>query len=197
MAVNDGSTDNSAAVLKSYGGKVKLIEQDNLGTPTALNHGIQASSGELLAFLDADDLWVDNKLALQRRELEKDPGIDGVVGQMQNFISPDLPESEKVKLHCPPEPIAGNCPGTLLIHRAAFEQVGPFSTQWRVGEYLDWFIRAKEKNLTFSTIEQVLMRRRIHMENKGRLLPSAKEDYLSIIQESLQRKKRKGKGRVE
>ncbi|MFC1453521.1 glycosyltransferase family A protein, partial [Verrucomicrobiota bacterium] len=189
LAVNDGSTDNSAQIVKGHGAKVQLIEQDNQGTSSALNHGIRRAEGEFLAFLDADDVWVDDKLAWQRREMRNNPELDVVLGQMQNFLSPDLPDSEKERLSCPQKPIVGNCPGTMLIRRDSFEKVGSFSSKWRVGEYLDWFIRARERHLKFAITPRVMMKRRIHRRNKGRLLPEAKIDYLSIIKESLDRRR--------
>lgn len=191
LAVNDGSTDKGAHIVRRYGTKVELIEQDNQGTPSALNHGIRKANGELLAFLDADDLWVENKLSWQRMKMYDNPGLDFVLGQMQNFLSPELPESEKNRLSCPRKPIGGNCPGTMLIRRQAFEKAGPFSTRWRVGEYLDWFIRAREQQLKFTLIPRVLMKRRIHKRNKGRLIPMARTDYLAIIRESLDRSRKR------
>jgi glycosyltransferase involved in cell wall biosynthesis len=64
IVVDDGSGDSSAAIAKSFK-SVQYIYQTNQGIANAWNLGIDASKGELIAFLDCDDLWTPNKLRLQ------------------------------------------------------------------------------------------------------------------------------------
>jgi len=64
IVVDDGSTDNTKALLSLYEG-ITVIYQENQGVSAARNRGIAASKGELLAFLDSDDLWQPEKLASQ------------------------------------------------------------------------------------------------------------------------------------
>lgn len=63
IVVDDGSTDNSAALMASYGERIRVVRQTNSGLPSARNAGINASTGEWLAFLDADDWWDPTFLA--------------------------------------------------------------------------------------------------------------------------------------
>jgi glycosyltransferase involved in cell wall biosynthesis len=65
VAVNDGSKDNSLDILKSYGDRILVIDQPNSGPAIARNNGVKASHGELVAFLDQDDVWDDIKLERQ------------------------------------------------------------------------------------------------------------------------------------
>ena len=65
IVVDDGSTDNTCEVLKQYAGQVQYISQKNQGPSAARNKGILAARGEWIAFLDADDLWFEDKLLLQ------------------------------------------------------------------------------------------------------------------------------------
>jgi glycosyltransferase involved in cell wall biosynthesis len=65
IVVDDGSTDNTAEVLKAYGDKIHYIHKKNAGLSAARNTGIAAAKGEFLAFLDADDKWKPNKIELQ------------------------------------------------------------------------------------------------------------------------------------
>jgi glycosyltransferase involved in cell wall biosynthesis len=65
IVVDDGSRDDSLDVLRPYEDRVRVITQANQGVAAARNHGISASRGDLVAFLDADDEWHPEKLAKQ------------------------------------------------------------------------------------------------------------------------------------
>ena len=73
IVVDDGSTDNTQEVLATFGDKIKVIRQENRGVSAARNAGIREARGEWLAFLDSDDLWLPEKLAIQMKELSEYP----------------------------------------------------------------------------------------------------------------------------
>lgn len=74
IVVNDGSTDSTAHIIRSFP-KVTYIDQPNRGVAAARNTAIQYASGKLLAFLDADDIWLPDKLALQVNEFQANPDL--------------------------------------------------------------------------------------------------------------------------
>ena len=65
IVVDDGSNDDTPQKLAPYAGRVRIIKQTNKGVSAARNAGIRASSGELIAFLDSDDLWKKDKISKQ------------------------------------------------------------------------------------------------------------------------------------
>lgn len=71
IVVDDGSADNTAEVVRAFGDKVILIEQENAGASVARNTGIEAAKSKWIAFLDADDEWVAEKLQLQTEHLQR------------------------------------------------------------------------------------------------------------------------------
>jgi glycosyltransferase involved in cell wall biosynthesis len=76
---DDGSSDNSLFLVEQFisatPGRWKIISQINSGPSSARNHGIKSATGKYLAFLDADDIWIQNKLEIQIRYLEKNPEV--------------------------------------------------------------------------------------------------------------------------
>ena len=79
VIVDDGSTDETKKLLKSYQGKINYVYQENQGVATARNRGIEIATGELIAFLDADDLFLPNKLEQQVKVLLEQPSLGMVV----------------------------------------------------------------------------------------------------------------------
>ena len=79
ILVNDGSTDNSKEICESYmikDSRIKVLNKENGGQGSARNLGVSKSYGDLIAFLDADDIWTSNKLEHQLSILNKDSEID-------------------------------------------------------------------------------------------------------------------------
>jgi hypothetical protein len=85
--------------------------------------------------------------------------------------------------------MAGYHVGTLLVRRAAFDQVGPFETQWRVGEFISWHAQATDLGLALQMLPEVVMERRLHATNMGRTERAAAGDYLRIVKAALDRRR--------
>lgn len=73
VLIDDGSTDNTRSVLEPHMDRIRYFYQENRGTAAARNAGIQRSRGELIAFLDHDDLWLPEKLELQVKAMQTYP----------------------------------------------------------------------------------------------------------------------------
>lgn len=189
VVVDDGSTDGTAEVAESYGDPVRCLRRQGRGIAAAVNAGIEASRGEVLAFLDADDLWLERKLELQRAALEE-TGADIALCNVEQFISPDLTPTERAELRPPPDGIAGFTRGAMMISRRDFERVGPFPLGWIVVEFIDWYGRAHDAGLTHTVVPEVLMRRRIHTTNTGRRNKRARDEYATAMRMVIERRRR-------
>ena len=187
IIVDDGSTDNSVSVSSSYASHlVRVIQRSHHGIAATRNVGIKHAKGDYLAFLDADDLWDQKKLERQIAVFSEKLNIHGVFGKLQQFISSDLSDDEKKRYACPPISQAGYSAGCLLIKHAAFLQVGLFSEQLKAGEFIEWYIRAKQSGIIFEMIDHTLMYRRIHGNNTVLSdIPKIHAEYLKIVRMKL------------
>jgi glycosyltransferase involved in cell wall biosynthesis len=75
IVVDDSSEDDTARVVRGYGEKVRLIQQENAGASAARNTGIRAAKGDFIAFLDSDDYWLEDKLEKQLAILLANPSL--------------------------------------------------------------------------------------------------------------------------
>ncbi len=189
IVVDDGSTDGTALTAARFGSAVKYEYQAHGGIGAARNRGIGASQMEYLCFLDADDFWSADKLALQVAVLDAVPAPDLVFGLVQQFRDPRLSSELKARIQCPDEPMPGLLSGTLLVRRETVFRVGLFDTQWRSGEFIDWYLRATELGLTTLVLPQVVLHRRLHASNHGLREREARGDLLHILKASLDRRR--------
>lgn len=192
ICINDGSTDSSLSILESFGDKIMLIINDtNCGTSISRNKGISIAKGEFIAFLDADDIWVNNKLEVQMNQFNINPNLDISFSYMKCFISPELSEEVKRIRYCPPDSVSGHCLPTAVMRKTSFEKIGYFDSRWKVGEFIDWLVKAKEIGLNIETVNDILLLRRIHKTNIGvREREAGRSDYLKIVKEVLDRKRK-------
>jgi glycosyltransferase involved in cell wall biosynthesis len=162
-----------------------LIQQIPGGAAAARNCGVKLACHELLAFLDADDLWTSTKLELQCAELRNDSTLDMVFGYVRQFVSPDLEPAKRARLRCPQESARSPHIGTMLVRRRSFERVGLFEIEWSIGEFLVWYARAQLLGLREKMIPTVLLERRLHRTNQGVLKRRERGDYVRVIKKIL------------
>jgi glycosyltransferase involved in cell wall biosynthesis len=169
IVVDDGSTDATAQVAARYTRHVSYLRQEHSGSAAAKNNGLRAAQGDLIAFLDADDLWHADKLSRQRDRLLELPELTLCFTRFQNFWIPELAhEAERYRNDPMAAPLAAWSIGTLLVARAVFARLGPFREQLRGNENMLWFLHAAGQGATIEVLPEVLMRRRIHELNDCR-----------------------------
>ncbi len=181
IVIDDGSDDESAAVAQSFD-RVRLLRQERAGAGAARNSGIAASTGEFLAFLDADDFWLPGKVEQQRQALADDQALEAVFTHVIQFH--DTPSQ-----HSESEAVPGFLPGTMLIRRASFKRVGPFLEGLHVQETAEWHLRALEAKLRYRMLPEPFYRRRVHAGNRGILDPNPL-GYVQVLKESLDRRRK-------
>src|SRR5581483_3242492 len=145
IVADDGSTDGTIDVAARYGNPVRFINQETAGPAATRNLGLRVSSGEYIAFLDADDLWHPEKLTLQMGRFNGRSELDICITHIQMFWTKDLSNEEAYyENHPRARPLPGYATTTLLARRDIFSRVGQFNTELWFGDATDWFIRAIE-----------------------------------------------------
>lgn len=183
IVVDDGSTDDTPVILGRYRDRITTIRQENAGPVVARNRGIAAATGAFLAFNDADDLWVPNKLELQMACLAADAALGFCVGHAQNFWEDEVAdEAARFSGHARSKPVPAFVTTTLLVRRAAFERVGRFDGTLGHGDSADWFLRAERAGVTGRLLPEVLLHRRMHSDNRSRTTAGeSRDEFLRIL----------------
>ncbi len=151
IVVDDGSTDGSADVAREY--PVTYVHQAHACVAAARNRGVGMARGELVSFLDHDDLWLPRKLELQVEALVRRPSAGICMCRFRTLTdgSPEAGESQST----------GQL-GTLLVRREVFDEIGLFDTRYPAGDDTDWFLRAKDLGVGFVELDEALQRYRVH-----------------------------------
>jgi glycosyltransferase involved in cell wall biosynthesis len=185
IVVDDGSTDSTADVAARY--PVRPIRQANGGQGAAKNKGVAAARGDLIAFLDADDLWFPSKLTRQVERLEGRPEIHGVLARLEVLVEPGVPHpawAGRTRQY-PWFP-----PSSWLLRRSALEAAGPFDEDLVLPD-VDWMLRARDAGLAFEIVPGgPLGTYRFHGENVSYRREEMREHAFIALRRSLERSRK-------
>ena len=187
--VDDGSEDETGAVAAAYGDRIRLVRQERSGAGAARNAAVELANGDYLAFLDADDRFLPGKLEHQLAALDADPELDMVFGHVREFVSPELSAEARAAVRPPAGPSPWTSPNLMLIRRESFDRVGPFATDLRVAEVVDWYARATEAGLKGLTLSEIVLERRLHSSNSGLRERNTQVDYLRVVRATMERRR--------
>jgi len=165
IVVDDGSTDDTAQVAASYPKGVRYVHQPNTGPSAARNRGIKLAQGNMIAFLDVDDLWSDRKLNLQTAYMQANPTVEIVQGLIQTMQLSGPGSSNKPQFEVTSVPYHYINIGSALYRKTVFEKVGLFDEALTDNEDTDWFIRAWEKGISKAVLNEVTLFYRKHTSN--------------------------------
>jgi glycosyltransferase involved in cell wall biosynthesis len=165
VLVDCGSTDQTFAVIDKHraaGLTIRVLEHPGLHPGAARNRGLAGAQGELIAFLDADDLWPADKLQRQTARLVAAPRVDMVTGYVRYFevatgdgLSPEPGSRTQALFHV-------NL-GACLYRREVFDQIGGgFDESLVYSEDVDLLLRVREHNIPFTILRCVSLYYRQH-----------------------------------
>lgn len=174
IVVDDGSTDNTAEVAKSFSDtRVRYIYQKNGGLSAARNTGIRNSTGSYVTFLDSDDLFFPKHLDTLATMLNEKSDIGFVAGQTipidneGNYLS-EVPKSNTRELG--DQFLLGNLlpVGSMMVRRCWLDKVGPFDESLRAYEDWELWLRLVRAGCQMTSVEQPVFQYRFHGEQMTR-----------------------------
>lgn len=185
IIVDDGSTDGTSQILGEYGDSIRVVVQTNQGSAAACNAGVAVAKGEWIAFLDADDVWLPEKLARQIEHCGKTAisHTDSVCfGEALHFevrrSSFEPPYSGKVLK----ELMIRNfiTKSTVLMRHQVFQDIGGFDPSYIAVEDWPFFLKVcAEHELGY--LPEALVRYRVHKKSKSMQGRKTLADHLRII----------------
>ncbi|MCX6357533.1 MAG: glycosyltransferase [Candidatus Aureabacteria bacterium] len=188
IVIDDGSTDGTPEAVRQFPG-IQYLRQENSGPAAARNRGIASSDADYIAFLDSDDLWKRDKLALQMELLERDPSLAFVYSDVEFFQDDFVFPRKKAKriVVDPPDAFADLLfsnhiiTSSVIAHRSCLKRTGLFDESLRMCEDWDLWLRLARR-YPMGHVPRVLTGYRFHGANtikNARLLYEYEERVLN------------------
>ncbi|MEM9465650.1 MAG: glycosyltransferase family A protein [Actinomycetota bacterium] len=167
IVVDDGSAEPVGPWLADhYGGRVIALRQDNAGIGPARNLGLDRATGDLITFLDSDDLWLPDKTESQLRLLAAEPSLEAVYGKAEQFYDEETDDDYRARHPIMQDVIESWSTVSVMMRRPAIDRIGPFAPQSQSVD-IDWQARARAVEVESTMIDQIVYRRRLHNSNMG------------------------------
>ena len=223
IAVDDGSTDDSREVLATFGSALRVLHQSRKGPAAARNLAIHHARGELIAFLDADDVWLPGKLLSQVAYLQAHPKVSAVFGRFERweaqagdgrFAEPPPQaayEEAAARWRDRPEPsqttrFHGNLYAdllldsvvhiiTALVRRSAIHEVAGFDVSLTTGSDYDFWLRLSREH-RIDQLDACVAWYRIHAHSITRQARPRNAEYTILLRVLAQHGARGADGRA-
>lgn len=193
IIIDDGSTDNTRNIAQSFSDpRVRYLFQKNSGQSTARNNGIAAAKGKYIAFLDADDFFLPEKLSAQINYLESNPDCDFCYCKIYHFFHRKPGKTYYFKMEHPSgyvfrELLKGNFinPLSVVLRKNILEKHGGFGPDYRWADEQYLWLKLAFQKAKFCYVDKALGYCRLHPEsftNRPQYLQKSQEDYLRILE---------------
>lgn len=185
IVVDDGSEDDSAAVAEAYG--VRCIREPHRGVGATRNVAWRHASGDFIAWLDSDDVWLPTKLEVQAGYMELHPEVAFTFTHQRLSFEPGVERPYWVTdaMFAGDTAAFGTC--SMMVRNDMRERLGEFDDERLIGEDLAWSTRAHANGIPYVILPDTLLERRVHANNISTTEGLKKRDMLGILRSRIQR----------
>jgi len=183
IVVDDGSEDRTSEIAQSYP-QVQYLFQVNQGVAAARNAGIDAACGDLITFLDSDDIMLPDAISKRVAYIIQNPHINCLISMRQSFLEPGMEKPAWLRNGELTEAQYGF--GYLLSKKSFLEQVGGFDPKYLNAEDFELLFRAKGLGFQIDTFPEVVILRRIHAKNLSQKVALERANMLKMARASIE-----------
>ncbi len=184
IVIDDASTDDTRALVGRQGHGIRLACQKNAGPAAARNHGLALAGGDMVAFLDADDLWPAGRLEALAGVLAREPELGVALGHTR-----DLWEWPGAAPRFG-TPYLSFIVGSALFRRSVFERVGGFDPALRDGEDVEFWVRVGEQDVRRRAVREVTLYYRRKLVDSIDGMRRHQANLMRALKRSLERRRR-------
>jgi glycosyltransferase involved in cell wall biosynthesis len=175
IVVDDGSTDDTAEILRSYGPDVTVIRQANAGVSAARNTGVRSAKGAFIAFLDSDDRWLPEKLRVQSDFFVSHP--EAVICQTEEIWIRNGKRVNPKKVHKKPSghifkaslALCLVSPSAVMLRRDLFNEIGGFDETLPACEDYDLWLRISASHPVYLVETPLIIKNGGHADQLSRM----------------------------
>jgi glycosyltransferase involved in cell wall biosynthesis len=190
---DDGSLEVMARLAECHP-QIRLLHSDQRNPSAVRNRALEAASGEIIAFLDADDVWPAGKLSRQLARMHAEPRVQVVSGFVQYFDRLDR-ESLAPAADARTETLFHVNLGAAVFRHSVFDAIGRFDESLLYSEDVDLLLRIREADIPMTILRARTLYYRRHEESlMSRRHPAKDRDFKRVIAGSLVRRRRMGAG---
>lgn len=195
ILVEDGSSDDSRAVLcdllarKAFPAPTTIVLRRHKGQASSRNDALRLARGRRILYLDADDYFLSDAIDVMMAAADNDPSCMLVSALCKDFISPELTSEEASQLKIEPNPYRRMLAGCMLVKRELYDRIGMYDEGLSSSETAQWVLRMRDAGVHVMEINDVVLARRYHKTNLGRVNRQAQmNSYMAMIRSRLQKK---------
>lgn len=192
VIVDDGSTDGGRELLEAYARErpqIRIVTGAGQGPAKARNLALGEARGDLIAFLDADDLWPAEKLALQLDRLARTPSVDAVWGHTRWFDTQHPTELRPADGARVADALGVNV-GAGIVRRSVIDKIGGFDENLTYSEDVDFVLRMRDGGVPITALRPVVLYYRRHAASMTtRFTDTEKADFNRVLLRSIARRK--------